>query len=102
MIREGKTPLNRHSSADRWRHEDLSTLLQTINNIYESRVERQESFEDFVPTVHRASADSSESDLHSFNGSSSFPPLSVLYLASSLCPHSVCRSPQRRTRARAC
>jgi hypothetical protein len=74
MVKDGKSP--RRSSGDRWRHEDLSTLLQNINDIYESRLQPQESFEDFVPTVHPASGDSPESDLNSFHG----PPLLLLLL----------------------
>lgn len=47
MIKEGSEN-SQHSFGDECRHEDLSTLLQNINNIYEP----QESLEDFVPTAH--------------------------------------------------
>lgn len=42
---------------DKFKHEDLTTLLQKINNIYDNRIEPPERFEEYVPTMNSSASD---------------------------------------------
>ena len=67
MIKEG----SEHSFGDQCGHEDLSTLLQNINNIYEP----QECLEDFVPTVHSPNYQETSASHGPFSAPLTFPLL---------------------------
>jgi hypothetical protein len=41
---------------DQFKHEDLTVLLQNINNIYDHRIERRERVEEFIPTMTHGEA----------------------------------------------
>lgn len=45
-------------AADNFKHEDLTTLLRKINNIYDNQIQPQERFEDYVPTMNNSTPSS--------------------------------------------